>query len=200
MNLAVNARDAMPKGGLLSITTELQDCPPGVPTESGVLDQGPYVRVSVADTGIGIPREVRDRIFEPFFTTKEPGKGTGLGLATVYGIVRQAGGAIMVESEPGTGTTFRVLLPVVRQPPAGPKSAVINVAPRGTETILIAEDETGVRDVAGAMLGMQGYVVLVAETGAEAARDWFIQKPFTPLSLARRVREVLDASCGGPDG
>jgi two-component system cell cycle sensor histidine kinase/response regulator CckA len=259
MNLAVNARDAMPGGGRLLIATEVVDHTDVLPTASGEVGPGRYVRVSVTDTGAGMPPEVLTRIFEPFFTTKGPGRGTGLGLATVYGIVRQAGGAITVESEPRRGTTFRILLPVVKEAATGPKSAVITVAPRGTETVLIAEDEDGVRDVAAAMLAMQGYQVLVAETGAdavriasdhpdpihvlltdvvmpdlggralaeavrslrpgirvlymsgytddavirsgvEAARDRFIQKPFTPLSLARRVREVLDAPRGGADG
>ncbi len=255
MNLAVNARDAMPAGGRLSIITDVLAMPDEMPIDSEQFVRGPCVRLSISDTGTGIPPELRDRIFEPFFTTKGPGMGTGLGLATVYGIVAQAGGTIVVESEPGVGTTFRIMLPVVREQPAGPKSAVINVAPRGTETILIAEDEGTVRDVARVMLEIQGYKVLVAETGAEAlriaseypdpihllltdvvmpdfggravaegvrgqrpevrvlymsgytddavirsgveaAQDWFIQKPFTPLSLARRVRDVLDASRG----
>jgi PAS domain S-box-containing protein len=259
MNLAVNGRDAMPAGGRVSIATTTLALPHGVPTDSGEVIGGPCVLLSVTDTGIGMPPEVRSRIFEPFFTTKGPGKGTGLGLATVYGIVRQAGGTISVESEPGHGTTFRVVLPAVQEEPVASTSAVIDVAPRGTETVLITEDEVGVRDVAAAMLEMQGYKVLVAESGAEAvrvgsahpgpihllltdvvmpdlggralaelvcgrrpgvrvlymsgytddavirtgveaARDWFIQKPFTPLSLARRVREVLDAAAGAPVG
>ena len=259
MNLAVNARDAMPGGGRLLIATEVVDHPDVLPTASGEVGPGRYVRVSVTDTGGGMPPEVLTRIFEPFFTTKGPGRGTGLGLATVYGIVRQAGGAITVESEPGRGTTFRILLPVVTEALTGPKSGVITVAPRGTETVLVAEDENRVRDVAVSMLEMQGYTVLAAESGAEAlrvasehpgpihvlltdvvmpdlggralaeavrgrwpgirvlymsgytddavirsgveaARDWFIQKPFTPLSLARRVRELLDAARGGPNG
>ncbi|VTT99254.1 multi-sensor hybrid histidine kinase : Multi-sensor hybrid histidine kinase OS=Chthoniobacter flavus Ellin428 GN=CfE428DRAFT_3487 PE=4 SV=1: PAS: PAS_4: PAS_3: GAF: PAS_4: PAS_3: HisKA: HATPase_c: Response_reg [Gemmataceae bacterium] len=250
MNLAVNARDAMPAGGRLSITTEVADRPDRLPTG---IPPGAYVRVSVADTGSGIPPEVQARIFEPFFTTKGPGKGTGLGLATVYGIVRQAGGVIVVESPPGAGTTFRILLPVVPGSPTRAQSAAISVAPRGTETVLIAEDEDGVRNLASAVLENQGYKVLLARTGAEAvkvadehpgpidllltdvvmpdlggralaevvrgrrpgvrvmymsgytddavirsgveaARDWFIQKPYTPLSLARRVREALDGS------
>jgi len=255
MNLAVNARDAMPGGGRLSITTDVLNLPKAVPTEAGLMGPGPCVRVSVTDNGTGMTPAVKARIFEPFFTTKGPRKGTGLGLATVYGIVRQAGGVISVESEPGAGTTFRILMPIVANQSAVPKSTVLDVAPRGTETVLIAEDEVGVRDVAAAMLRMQGYKVLVAETGAEAmriaservepihllltdvimpdlggralaaavrvqrpgvrvmymsgytddaiirsgieaSRDWFIQKPFTPLSLARRVRELLDAPGG----
>jgi two-component system, cell cycle sensor histidine kinase and response regulator CckA len=258
MNLAVNARDAMPGGGRLTITTEIMTPPEELLTESAESLRGPCVRVSVADTGAGMPPEVKVRIFEPFFTTKGPGKGTGLGLATVYGIVRQAGGTIMVESEPGRGTTFRIFLPVVLEQAATLKSAVINDAPRGTETVVIAEDESEVRNIASMILKIQGYEVLVAGTGAEAievvaghpspihllltdvvmpdlggralaetvrsrrpevavlymsgytdddvirsgveaARDWFIQKPFTPLSLARRVREVLDASRGRRD-
>jgi PAS domain S-box-containing protein len=256
MNLAVNARDAMPGGGRLTIASEAVDLPDGLPTESGDTVRGPCVRVSVSDTGVGMSAAVKAHIFEPFFTTKGPGKGTGLGLATVYGIVRQAGGTIAVESEPGAGTTFHIVLPAVRDLPTAPKSSIMTVAPRGAETVLIAEDEDGVRHVAKAILEIQGYTVLAAETGdaaarvsaehtgridllltdvvmpgmggralaeavrgqrpgtrilymsgytddavirsgVEASRDWFIQKPFTPLSLARRVREVLDSS---PDG
>jgi two-component system, cell cycle sensor histidine kinase and response regulator CckA len=253
MNLAVNARDAMPAGGRLLIATEMLDLPDGLPIDSEEIIRGRCVRVSVSDTGAGMPKEVKARIFEPFFTTKGAGKGTGLGLATVYGIVRQAGGGILVESEPGQGTTFRILLPTVDEAPTGPKSVMTTVAPRGTETVLIAEDEDGVRNVATAILEIQGYTVLVAETGTKAvkilsehpdpihllltdvvmpdfggrnlaeivrqqrpeirvmymsgytddkvvrsgvasSRDWFVQKPFTPLVLARRVREVLDST------
>lgn len=252
MNLAVNARDAMPDGGRLSIATEECNLSDRRAVEAGLHGNGSCVRVSVSDTGLGMSPEVKSRIFEPFFTTKGPGKGTGLGLATVYGMVQQAGGAILVESEPGAGTTFHMFLPAVTVASTGSSSAANTVAPRGTETILIAEDEKGVLDIARIILEIQGYTVLVAETGTaalrvaaehpgpihllltdmlmpdfggrslaetirgqssdirviymsgytddadvrssvESSREWFIQKPFTPLTLARRVREALDA-------
>jgi two-component system cell cycle sensor histidine kinase/response regulator CckA len=250
MNLAVNARDAMPKGGRLAIETRdlevdsattYADCPPGR-----------YVRLAVSDTGCGMTAEVKEKIFEPFFTTKGPGKGTGLGLATVYGIVKQAGGAISLSSDVNVGTTFHVLLPAVpdeREPAGAPGTAR---PAKGCETILLVEDEPGVRLFACQALQSQGYSVLqagnarealeasdrfsgtihllvtdvvMAETGGRdladelrsrrpgigvlymsgytddvvirhgviEANDAFLQKPFTPLGLSRKVRSVLDA-------
>jgi two-component system cell cycle sensor histidine kinase/response regulator CckA len=252
INLAVNARDAMPNGGVLTfattnvtVTTEsspdLEECPPGN-----------YVRLTIIDTGNGMTPEVQQQIFEPFFTTKEVGKGTGLGLATVYGIVAQAKGAITVESEVGNGTTFRIVLPAIAGP-AESESKFIRVAPPGTETILLVEDDHHVRQLALLTLKTYGYTVLSAGSseaarelaashtgtihlllsdvvmpdfggrelaekvkvihptiavlfisgyfddavirhGIEAATDAFLQKPFTPQSLARKVRDVLDAT------
>jgi two-component system, cell cycle sensor histidine kinase and response regulator CckA len=251
LNLGVNARDAMPRGGRLTLSTENVDVRKQDRRSDPDLKPGRYVRLSLADTGMGMTDEVKARIFEPFFTTKGVGRGTGLGLATVYGIVKQAGGQITVESQVGAGTTFAILLPAVPEAdaPAGPES--VPIAPRGTETVLLVEDEEGVRRVARLALEMQGYTVLEAAAGPEALRalddhpepvhllltdvvmpdlggreladavrarrpgvkvlytsgytddvairydvsetdDAFLQKPFTALGLARKVREVLD--------
>ena len=239
VNLAVNARDAMPNGGTLAI---------GTGNDSS---DGRHVRLFVRDTGMGMSAETRARIFEPFFTTKEPGKGTGLGLATVYGIVAQSGGRIDVETEPGAGTTFTIHLPATEDSPVAATSALdTRPAPRGTETILLVEDEPVLRSLAERTLREQGYVVHAAENGLAAlalarampgtidlvitdvvmpemsgpvlatrigaiqpaarvlyvsgyADDTisgyrlaptsaFLAKPFTPVSLAWKVREVLD--------
>jgi PAS domain S-box-containing protein len=169
LNLAVNAHDAMPAGGTLTIETS------GV-----VLDEaygrlhpdatpGAHVLIAVRDTGVGMTPEVRNRIFEPFFTTKEPGKGTGLGLATCYGIVKQAGGSIWVQSEPGRGATFKVYLPA--RPEAAARAtppATEAPLPGGSETIMVVEDEPTVRSVTVRMLASAGYRVLAASDGPEA--------------------------------
>jgi two-component system, cell cycle sensor histidine kinase and response regulator CckA len=247
LNLAVNARDAMPRGGRLALETAHVE----IHADGPDLKPGRYVRLTVSDTGSGIADEVKPRIFEPFFTTKERGKGTGLGLATVYGIVKQAGGHVSLDSRVGVGTTFAVLLPAVAPPDARTGLGKIGVAPRGTETVLLAEDEDVVRRLARLALEMQGYAVLEVSSGADALRaaeghagpihllvtdvvmpdlggrelanavrarrqgvkvlfmsgytddavvrygvsedgDAFLQKPFTPLVLARKVRAVLD--------
>lgn len=169
LNLAVNARDAMPKGGTLTISTSARAVEAGFDASGLALPPGKYARLSVADTGCGMTPEVREKIFEPFFTTKPPGSGTGLGLATVFGIVRQSGGQIEVASEPGSGTRFDIDLPQVSAPPAesGPKG-VATVSARGHETILLVEDEAGVRRVARMALERQGYVVYAAASGREA--------------------------------
>jgi len=168
MNLAVNARDAMPNGGRLEIATaeaEVSDTAAGNPDAA----PGRYVRLTVSDTGMGMTEEVRRNVFEPFFTTKERGKGTGLGLATVYGIVRQNGGWIEVESQPGRGSTFQIYLPCAAAgavaEDAGPE--VANPS-RGNETVLIVEDQEGVRSLARTILAERGYRVLEACDGAEA--------------------------------
>jgi PAS domain S-box-containing protein len=164
MNLAVNARDAMSGGGKLSIETADVDAG----EEDGVAP-GRYIELRVRDTGAGMTREVRDRIFEPFFTTKEKGKGTGLGLSMVYGIVKQSGGAVSVESEPGRGSTFRVLLPAAEPDAASEEGARASVSDvRGTETILLVEDEEGVRRYVSSVLRNNGYLVLEARNGSEA--------------------------------
>jgi len=167
LNLAVNARDAMPSGGKLTIETAnvtLKET--GRQNHMG-LTPGHYVMISIMDTGLGMTQEVKDRIFEPFFTTKEIGKGTGLGLSMVYGIVKQSGGHIGVDSEPGKGTTFRIYLPLVDEPVVEVDEKEIGGPPLGNETILVVEDEEEVRKLVARSLKKQGYKVLEASQGKE---------------------------------
>lgn len=168
MNLAVNARDAMPTGGKLTIeTSRTESREEDEPLARSSVAPGEYVVLAVSDTGIGMDEATKARIFEPFFTTKERGRGTGLGLATVYGIVRQTGGQVAVYSEPGRGTTFRVYLPVARGAEVRPAPSS-STAARGSETILLVEDDERVRVVATRVLRAHGYDVLVASGPREA--------------------------------
>jgi PAS domain S-box-containing protein len=251
MNLVVNARDAMPNGGRLTIETRNVTLGAEDLTGDPDLKPGPYARLTVTDTGCGMPDEVRAKIFEPFFTTKEVGKGTGLGLAVVHGVVKLCGGQIGVESQVGVGTAFQLHFPAAPEEPVGVASGIQKIPMRGTEIVLLVEDEEAVRRIACISLETQGYTVLVAGGGTEAIRvakehsgeihllvtdvvmpemggrqlaetmrlrrpglqvlfmsgytddavvhhgvseatDAFIQKPFTPLGLARKVRAVLD--------
>ena len=252
LNLAVNARDAMPRGGRLTIETTCVDLDGPFQRTHPTAAPGRYAKLAIADTGCGMTPEIQSRIFEPFFTTKGRGKGTGLGLAVVYGIVQQSGGLIDVTSEPGAGTVFTIYLPTVTDTPAVRGEVVPSSDFAGTETILLVEDEDAVRRVATRVLERKGYHVLGAADGrdavellerheapvdlllsdvvlptmdgpsvAEAVRmrhpnvrvlyasgymddavtrrgvlaeeGAFLQKPYQPTVLLRRVREMLDA-------
>src|SRR6266705_1020809 len=252
MNLAVNARDAMPTGGRLTVETANVEHDPEYARGQEAAAVHRFAMLAVTDTGCGMDEATKARIFEPFFTTKEPGKGTGLGLATVYGIVNQAGGHIWVYSEPGHGTSFKTYFPQLDEAAAsGAARPVALPVPRGRETVLLVEDAAAVRAVTRAVLERQGYTVLEAPNGEAALRLGakhrgpihllltdvvmpelsgrqlaeqlaalrpamrvlytsgytddavfrhgvleagiaYLQKPFTPDALARKVREVLD--------
>jgi PAS domain S-box-containing protein len=196
INLAVNARDAMPRGGRLTIETSNVD----VTTEYARLHSsarpGRYVLLAVSDTGEGMDAETQTHIFEPFFTTKERGKGTGLGLATVYGVVKQSDGFVWVYSEPGKGATFKVYLPLVDEPlERGQSEYGTRRALRGSETILLAEDEEDVRDLAREFLTRSGYMVLEAKNGAEALA--MATDHNGPIHLL--VTDVVMPKMGGPE-
>ena len=168
VNLAVNARDAMPNGGRLTIETKNVDLDAEYPTDRVTIPAGRYVMLAVTDTGTGMDAQTKARIFEPFFTTKPVGKGTGLGLATVYGAVKQSGGYIWLYSEVGQGTSFKIYLP--RLDAAEPQAVAAEAAVPldGTETVLVAEDEDAVRQIIEKALQARGYTVMVARDGNEA--------------------------------
>jgi PAS domain S-box-containing protein len=161
LNLALNARDAMPDGGTLTMTVSTAASPRGA---------APMAVIAVRDTGVGMPPDVMARVFEPFFTTKPVGKGTGLGLATVHGIVQQSGGSVQVESQPGAGATFTVLLPLAAAEPPAAEAAHTADTERGAGTVLLVEDEAPLRTVAKRVLERAGYRVLTAEHGQDALR------------------------------
>ncbi len=252
MNLAVNARDAMPKGGRLTIQTGNVVLDQNYAKRHSEVVPGPHIMLTISDTGVGMTPEVLSRIFEPFFTTKDVGKGTGLGMAVVHGIVKQNGGSIEVSSEPGVGTVFKLYFSAMDEEVAKLSSHHSEKAYRGTETVLLVEDEDNVRGLAILILQARGYTVFAASDGKEGLRIAenqkkpfdllitdvvmpkmgghelaellrprfprmkmlfvsgytddamirhgilhdevaFLQKPFSPLTLAKKVREVLDA-------
>jgi two-component system cell cycle sensor histidine kinase/response regulator CckA len=172
INLVVNARDAMPSGGVVGIKTANHTVTNPTALGTAIMPGGDYVRIEVADTGTGMSKEIQSKIFDPFFTTKPVGQGTGLGLATVYGIVKQSGGFITVESEVGKGTRFYIYLP--RRKLEASDAPVVEAAPvvardvTGQDTILLVEDEEAVRSFAARALRMRGYNVLEAGGGEEA--------------------------------
>jgi len=195
INLAVNARDAMPKGGKLTIAT----APRQVLQHSGegesLMRAGAYVTLTVSDTGVGMDSVTRTRIFEPFFTTKEVGKGTGLGLATVYGIVKQSNGHIEVESEPGKGAEFRISFPRVEQEIGTPRKMPIMEAKHGTGTILLAEDEPLLRELGETILTQAGYKILTAPN-AEALKK-FVAEHDGKIDLL--LTDVVMPGMSGPE-
>jgi PAS domain S-box-containing protein len=203
MNLAANARDAMPHGGRLTIETENVELDEQYLQRHVIVPPGTYVLLAVADTGQGIAPEHRAHIFEPFYTTKEEGKGTGLGLATVYGIVKQNGGFIWVYSEPGLGTTFKIYLPCATQQtlPPNPLRAA-DEPPRGSETVLLVEDEDGVRQSTREFLTLNGYYVLEAKNGSDALQaaqqhsgtiDLLVTDVVMPIMGGAQVAQKLTA-------
>ncbi|MEX2111528.1 MAG: response regulator [Gemmatimonadaceae bacterium] len=208
INLAVNARDAMPRGGTLTITTDNVELSDEHGERHLGAAAGRYVMLAVTDTGSGMSKEVRERIFEPFFTTKGLGKGTGLGLATVHGIVKQSGGDVYVYSEPGDGTTFKVYFPHLTEA-ADPIMTTAEhraMSPRGSETLLLAEDDDALRALGARVLTTLGYNVLLAGTGSDALR--IVAEHAGPIDLiatdvvmpemngSQLVEEVLKARPG----
>ena len=195
MNLAVNARDAMADGGVLTITTGNIDVTAPLAARKRGLRIGEYVVLTMRDTGIGMDRRIQERVFEPFFTTKEHGKGTGLGLATVYGIVKQSNGFVQLASTPGQGTTFWIFLPRATRPVdelARPRALGVLSVAAGT-TVLIAEDEPQVRNAAARILRRQGYAVLECEHGADALALWQERRQ----EIAVIVTDVVMPQMGG---
>ena len=194
INLATNARDAMTGGGTLTIETERADRVPAGTT----LPEGRYVALAVRDTGAGMDEATRRLVFHPFFTTKQVGKGTGLGLATVHGIVEQSGGQVLVESEPGHGSCFRVFLPLVGVEKIEVVTSAVRTPPAGSPasaTVLIAEDEALVRQVIARVLGRAGYTVIEAQDGEQALQ--MVRRPTAAIDLV--ISDVVMAKLGGLD-
>jgi signal transduction histidine kinase/ActR/RegA family two-component response regulator len=198
MNLVVNARDAMPKGGKLTIETSNTYLDQEYATEHMSVERGNYVMLAISDTGCGMNKETRQQIFEPFFTTKAQGKGTGLGLSTVYGIVKQSGGNIWVYSEEGRGTTFKIYFPQVMEDAEEYRRAKTKLeAPRGSETILLVEDADWVRKLARQVLERAGYRVVEADSAAEAIRLIETNRNGTKIDLV--LTDVIMPGMSGND-
>ncbi|HKM48379.1 MAG TPA: ATP-binding protein [Terriglobales bacterium] len=195
MNLAVNARDAMPQGGTLTMKTANVSFKDAVSFSGVAVPPGEYVMLSVSDTGTGMDEETRRRIFEPFFTTKEAGKGTGLGLATVYGIVKQSGGYVFADSELGQGTTFTIYLPQVDQPIKASSQVAPAEFPPTSEVLLVVEDERAFRDLLHEGLQSKGYQVLVAANGVEALQ---IAEEYKG-SIGVLITDVIMPKMSGPE-
>jgi two-component system cell cycle sensor histidine kinase/response regulator CckA len=195
INLVVNARDAMPQGGTVTIKTRNEMIATATPLGTAIMPAGDYVVIEVADTGTGMSKEIQGKIFDPFFTTKPVGQGTGLGLATVYGIVKQSGGFITVDSELGHGTVFKIYLPRQRADAAHPVETVQAPVARdvtGQDTILLVEDEEAVRSFAARALRMRGYHVLEAGGGEEALEIVKSGKPAIDLLITDVVMPNMD--------
>jgi CheY-like chemotaxis protein len=193
MNLVVNARDAMPLGGRLTIETALTEIDDALATRYD-MGRGPAVFVRVADSGHGMDAETMRRIFEPFFTTKEVGKGTGLGLATVYGIVKQTGGGISVESEVGNGTAFKILFPAVDGKEEAAEERVTVASTGGTETIMLVEDEEAVRALAARVLRRSGFTVIEYDSPDAALNCIASDTHFDAI-----LTDVIMPGMSGPD-
>jgi len=183
MNLANNARDAMPDGGLLTMGTELVELGEEYIKTHGYGKPGMYALISVTDTGEGMDENIREKIFEPFFTTKEVGKGTGLGLSMVYGIIKQHNGYINVYSELGKGTTFKIYLPLTTAEVEETKPTEPTITIGGTETILLAEDDADVRTFTKSVLEEFGYTVIEAGNGEDAVKRFIENKDKVQLLL-----------------
>ena len=183
INLATNARDAMPHGGTLEIKVEPAEMDYGFVKQYGYGESGHYTRICILDTGIGMDEKIREKIFDPFFTTKEVGKGTGLGLSIVYGIIKQHNGYINVMSEPGCGTAFHIYLPIVKAKVGKPKQPPLFVR-GGHETLLVAEDDTEVRTLLKSVLENAGYTVIEAKDGEEAVSQFKKYKDTISILIA----------------
>jgi CheY-like chemotaxis protein len=207
MNLAVNARDAMPNGGKLVVTTSHLTLETASLRNFPALNPGKYVLLAIADTGTGMTEEVKAHLYEPFFTTKPPGKGTGLGLATCFGIVRQSSGLIDVQSELGKGTTFKLYFPQIESAPEPPRARSTQTQVLvGSETVLLVEDEVIVRELVASTLRERGYAVLEAGNGQEGLRVALEYRGKIDLVLTDLVmpiiggKEMADAlRCSHPD-
>jgi two-component system, cell cycle sensor histidine kinase and response regulator CckA len=195
INLVVNARDAMPKGGVVSIRTANEAVTQAAAFGTAIMPAGDYVRIEVSDTGTGIAKEHMGKIFDPFFTTKDVGQGTGLGLATVYGIVKQTGGYITVDSEKGRGTAFRIYLPRYKGEAIAPEAEPLAARDiTGQDTILLVEDEEAVRSFAARALKLRGYQVFEASGGEEALE--IVKKNETKIHLL--ITDVMMPNMDGP--